>query len=68
MKMVFATDLVVISPMPDAQCNAQEKVAVDFEIFAKERAAWRTASVGVPQCIEGVDGGWVRDAGRFVKL
>jgi hypothetical protein len=57
----------ISAPLRNAT-NAQGHVAVDFEIFAKERAAWKAAAMDVPQCLEGVDGGWVRDAGRFVKL
>ena len=39
--------------------------AIDFEIFAKQRVEWRQPLPNAGQCIDGVDGGWVVDAGQY---
>ena len=43
-----------------------QRFKVDFEIFASECVHWKCLAPGIAQCRDGVDGGWVPDAGRWV--
>ncbi len=44
-----------------------DEVTVDFEIYGNDRVACRSPQPGTRQCMVGIEGGGVPDAGKYVK-